>query len=213
MNPKDEEEMNINHFKQRMYSDKEFDELLDIELEHLKKYIKKHKPTDYMAELRVVLKKGFDEEPEIAVVAFGDMPAPGEQRQRMMFGVGAKFAEEHAEHGQPVAVIFTSEGWARQLKEGKETEDFYKAGKNISEYEDKKEVLATYGQTMDGRRCMAMQDIKRNAKGEMTGTKLTLFAPTTDTETPKFGSNIIENFYKGYAAAYMGSHIKKKGIK
>lgn len=207
MNSKDEEEMKINHYKQRMYSDKEFDNLLDLELEHLKKYIKENKPTEYIAELRVVVKTGFDDKPEITVVAFGDMPEPGEKRGQMMFGVGAKFAEEY--DGQPVAVIFTAEGWTKQLKHGKESEEFYKAGKNISEYEDKKEVLATYGQTMDGRRCMAMQDIKRNKKGEMTSTKLTYFAPVTDTETPKFGSGLIENFYKGYAAAYMKEYMKR----
>lgn len=193
----------------RVISNEEFDKLLDKELEIVNKVTSR--PTEgFMPHLTVYLRSSFTGTLTPAVCAFADgLPEDPGIKAGVFEGLGAKFWEDKRKYGAPVAVMFSSEAWQSKIAMGvdkdadveKLKQDILSGKQRLSDLKkgqkvEKMEVLMSCGLTIDGRRCYAIHEIKRNKKGEISKLDLKFYAPAGSNQK-QISSELLNNFFKG----------------
>lgn len=183
---------NLDEAAQEVIADEEFNEVMETELDS----IMAEKDLEEVSQRLLIYtrSKSSDELSLIPVVFGGGMPDDSEERQKVMFGLGSKLAEEHFYADEvadnPVAVIFVTEAWTIDHE--------LEPGKRVSEHDDRKEVVVVTGMTIDGRTNVAMLNIERDSKKKL---KLTLdkFMPHRPGTKSKMESNLLKAFFGGVA--------------
>lgn len=142
--------------------------------------------------------KDKDGKRELIPVFFAEF---GDDRHKMMMGLGAKFAMDKPKF-QPAAVCMTTEAWIRQAKSDKEYQEHINSGKRVSDYDDKEECLITFGCTFDFRQQAINIPIKRDDKGNIIDQKPKVMGDSVE-------NYLLHEFFKGY---FMGLMIKHKKV-
>lgn len=148
-----------------------------------------------MAQLLVFSVPDENNQQEISLVAFADMP---EDKQPLFEGIGMKMAQEL--NFTPVAIIFISEAWMKRVerKDKKRFYGEYHQG-DLSKDPERKEIVIITGSTVDFRDNMAAIEIKRLKSGKIRPGKTTFidYDPLEDGNKVVEG-NLLRAFWRGY---------------
>lgn len=178
-------------------TDIEFEEHFKAAIDSAEEIASTQHPKNMTGVLQVITRSDFDEKLGLVLIVLADMPSDYEGRRRLFEALGAKCHQEMSKNGAPVAIIFTTEAWTKKLnKDG--VDKFNKAGKKVSEYDDKTESVITAARTIDQRRAFAMHDIERYKNKKIKKLDLKLYAPYKGQSNENlFDSLLLDSFYGG----------------
>src|SRR6266498_1220656 len=178
-------------------SNKEFNGLLDLNLEYLREYFKDNKQKGYYPTLLLFGRSSQYQKLEMTVVVLADEEFD-EKKYQIMSLAGIKFGGEQPASEYTVAAYLCSEGWMRNLKKGEKTPD----NGRISNYSDKVEAIIYMGMTVDGRSNFGTFTIRRDKKDRIFNLKTHLRHDYQEANTENEGvrSDLLQAFWRGYSA-------------
>lgn len=147
---------------------------------------------DFMPTLQIIL-RDFTAKKDKDTAHFLGITEFDEGKHALLFSLGEYYASQASETGLPMVVILAAEAWRSKYVE----EEWLGHEENRippSEDPDREEILLVNGVSIIGLQCATMWKITRGAKNTLSEEQ--------SSETNELGDGLLEEFYKGFAAAY-----------
>jgi hypothetical protein len=195
---------------QIIISNKEFNDLLDLNLDYLRDYFKGDKQTDYYPTLLLFSRTARYEKLQMTIAVLAD-EAFDEKKYQIVSLAGIKFGADQPASEYIAAAYLCSEAWIRRFKKG----EALPGHGRLDGYDDKIEVIGCIGMTVDGRGNFGTFKVRRDKKNRIFDLKAYQRQEYKETDTGQQGvrSDLLQAFWRGYATGKLKKRFGDDGNK
>lgn len=196
--------------EQVVITNKEFNDLLEANLDYLKNYFKNQKRTGFIPSLMLYERGNYHEKFGFTMIVLADDEDFDHRKYQIVSLAGIKYGQEEPANQYTSVAFICSEGWMRHAQPVRD--------KMIADYDDKVEVIICMGMTVDGRVNHGTFKVRRDKKDRIFDLRVAKKFEYTDGVSSKESarSDLLQAFWRGYAAGKLksqfGSSEPKAGV-